>query len=241
MTNEAAPGHPPRSRARYLFASLVVLVVAMVASGRWAVEDRWLPWTPLDLADAPNAWTRVKLDRLDVDAAACRDVLAASGRRYSPVEDLETAPGCGFSNAVRSGRGEFGLAAAVTLSCRAAVALAGWELHAVRPLARRHFGAEVARIEHAGTYACRNVNHRRDGRRSRHATADAIDVTAVVLSDGRRLEVARDWAGEDEPARFLRALHAAGCTWFDGAIGPDYNAAHRDHFHLDRGGFAFCR
>jgi hypothetical protein len=24
-------------------------------------------------------------------------------------------------------------------------------------------------------------------------------------------------------------------------LGPEYNAAHRDHFHLDRGSFRFCR
>ena len=241
MTNESASGRPRRSRAAWLLALLLALVAASFAGGRWTIEDRWLPWTRLDLADAPNAWTRLKLDRLDGDAEACRAVLVASGWRVARVEDRETAPGCGFRDAVRIGRGTLGLAAPVTLSCRAAVALAGWERHALRPLAQRHFGADVASIEHAGTYACRNVNHRRDGRRSRHATADAIDITGVVLADGRRLRIARDWTDDSENGRFLRALHAGGCRWFDGAIGPDYNAAHRDHFHFDRGGFAFCR
>ncbi len=241
MTNERTGKRPRRSQAGRLFALSVVLVVAALASGRREIEARWLPWTPLDLADAPNAWTRLKLDRIDADRSRCRDVLATSGKRFAAVDDRETAPGCGFRNAVRIGRGELGLAAPATLSCRAAVALAGWERHALRPLARRHLGVDVARVEHAGTYACRNVDHRRDGQRSRHATADAIDISGVVLADGRRLRIAHDWTDGGEDGRFLHALHAEGCRWFDGAIGPDYNAAHRDHLHFDRGGFAFCR
>jgi hypothetical protein len=31
------------------------------------------------------------------------------------------------------------------------------------------------------------------------------------------------------------------CLFFDGVLSPDYNAAHRDHLHLDRGRYRYCR
>ena len=54
------------------------------------------------------------------------------------------------------------------------------------PAAERHFGLPVQRIEHFGSYACRNVYGRPDATRSRHATAEAFDVAGFVLADGRR-------------------------------------------------------
>jgi hypothetical protein len=55
------------------------------------------------------------------------------------------------------------------------------------------------------------------------------------------LRVARDWDGDDAEARFLRALRDGACTFYDGVLGPDYNAAHADHLHLDRGPYRVCR
>jgi hypothetical protein len=76
---------------------------------------------------------------------------------------------------------------------------------------------------------------------SRHATADALDVAGFVLSNGRRIAVKRDWRSEDADGLFLRDVHAGACRLFDGVLGPDYNEAHRDHFHLERGGYRVCR
>lgn len=54
---------------------------------------------------------------------------------------------------------------------------------------------------------------------------------------------------EDEAARardaFLRAVHRGACGPFTTVLGPDSDAAHLDHFHLDlarrRGGAGYCR
>jgi hypothetical protein len=53
--------------------------------------------------------------------------------------------------------------------------------------------------------------------------------------------VARDWSGEGKEALFLRRVRDAACDSFNVTLGPDYNAAHRDHFHLDMGLFRMCR
>ena len=47
--------------------------------------------------------------------------------------------------------------------------------------------------------------------------------------------------GEGPEARFLRAAHGRACRYFRVAIGPEFNAAHWNHIHLDRGVFMGCR
>ena len=42
-------------------------------------------------------------------------------------------------------------------------------------------------------------------------------------------------------ALFLRDVRDGACSVFDSVLGPEYNAAHRDHFHVDRGGYRMCR
>jgi hypothetical protein len=231
-------------RARIYWSVFVLVGTALalsVRSGALDIPDRWNPWAPLDV-DEPLGWlTRYKLSRLSGDPALCLSALESAHVRYTPVEDRETAPGCGFRNAVRVQGTSVKFAQPFTLSCRSAVALALWERHAMQPAALAHFGARVARLDHAGTYACRNIYGRKDAPLSRHATADAIDITGFVLENGRRLRVAREWGSADADGVFLRQVRDGACRVFDTVLGPEYNAAHRDHFHLDRGGWRVCR
>jgi hypothetical protein len=85
------------------------------------------------------------------------------------------------------------------------------------------------------------VNHATAGRRSQHATANAIDIAGFVLRDGREVRLAQDWTGTGFEAAFLRAVRDGACRWFRGVLGPDYNAAHHDHFHFDMGPWRVCR
>jgi hypothetical protein len=130
---------------------------------------------------------------------------------------------------------------AFSVSCRTAVSVALWERHVVAPAAMRRFGQPLQRIEHFGSYACRNVYGRPAATRSRHATAEAWDVAGFVLADGRRIRVARDWQTDSEAALFLHEVRDGACRFFDGVLSPDYNAAHHDHLHLDRGPYRLCR
>jgi hypothetical protein len=240
--------HPRSRRSRLLLLLLGLAAPAALLREGILIPDRWQPWAPLSLAPtagAPGPFVQLKLARLSRQPAACLEALATSPFRFTPLPDRDTGSGCGFRNAVRiSGTGaEIG--AAVSLSCRSAVALALWEQQVLQPAALAWFGEPVSRIEHFGSYACRNVNHRASGRRSQHATADAIDIAGFRLADGRRIRVLADWAAADgaatEEAQFLREVHRGACRFFDAVLGPDYNAAHRDHFHFDRGGFRACR
>jgi hypothetical protein len=221
-----------------LLASLLTLAISVA---RVSIPPQWSPWAPLDLETPPNFLTRYKLSRISRDPALCSSVLAGADMSYRPLPDEETGPSCGLFDAVTIERTASEVGQPFSLTCRAAVSLALWEKHTVAPAAERHFGLPVQRIEHFGSYACRNVYGRPDATRSRHATAEAFDVAGFVLADGHRVRVLGDWHEESAAARFLHDVRDGACGFFDGVISPDYNAAHRDHLHLDRGPYRFCR
>jgi hypothetical protein len=127
------------------------------------------------------------------------------------------------------------------MTCPLALGYAFWLRHTVQPAARAELGAPIAGVEHYGTYACRNVYGRAEGRRSEHAAANALDVAGFRTASGRRLTVARDYREAGPSGRFLRRVRSGACLWFAAVLSPDYNAAHRDHLHLDRGRYRVCR
>jgi len=49
------------------------------------------------------------------------------------------------------------------------------------------------------------------------------------------------WDGAPEEQAFLRAARDGACRWFATTLGPDYNALHADHFHLQSRGWGTCR
>lgn len=240
-----------RKGAAGIAAAGTVLLLVLAAgwslrSGWIAIPERWNPWAPLRIDATPNLLTRFKLSRASADPARCRAALAQAHMTFVPVEDRVTGDHCGFDNTVRIERSSVEIGEAFSLSCRAALSLALWERHVLQQAAQTHLGSRVRRIEHLGSYACRNLYGEQGRRRSQHATADALDLAGLVLEDGRRVRVLRDWpepaAGPSSPeSRFLRALHDGACDYFDVVLGPDYNRAHADHFHFDRGRVRTCR
>lgn len=225
-----------------LAVSAVLGAFTVAARVVWiAIPPEYVPWTPLDVTATPNIWTRHKLARLNSNAEWCRDSLARSALEFEPVPDRVTGEGCGFTDAVLVRRTTAEVSEVFSITCRTAVSLAMWEQHVVQPAAQRHFGQDVRVIEHFGSYSCRNVYGRPAATRSRHATAEAWDVAGFVLADGKRVRIVRDWQGAGADAGFLRDVRDGACQFFDAVLSPDYNQAHRDHLHLDRGPYRMCR
>lgn len=229
-------------RSALLLVAALGVTVLLVANGTLVVPPRYDPWAPLDLREAPGLLTRFKLGRLEGDGPQCRAALGGSALRFTPVPDRAGPGGCGLTDALRVAGSGVAFSSAFTAACPLAAAWTLFEGHALQPAAERHFGRRVARVEHLGTYACRNVYGRSRGRLSEHATANAIDVAAFVLTDGTRVVLSADWGqGGSAKAAFLRDVRDGACQFFDAVLGPDYNAAHRDHFHFDMGAFRVCR
>jgi hypothetical protein len=230
---------------RFLILWIVLLLTIGAGTAiryEWiAVPAQWSPWAPLDLEETPNFLTRYKLSRLTADDALCRQVLHRADVEFDPLPDRVTGANCGLKNAVLIHRTSADVGEDFSVTCRTAVSLALWERHALQPAAEKYFGLRVTAIEHFGSYSCRNVYGRPEATRSRHATAEAWDVAGFVLPDGRRIRVARDWQSTKAEAAFLRESRDGACRFFDGVLSPDYNAAHHDHLHLDRGPYRMCR
>lgn len=221
----------------HLAAAALLLAAAIL---RWAPPQD-LPWTPLRLDQPVGLFTGYKFARATADPALCRAVLTEGGVRF--VEEPERVSGsCTTRNAVRLQRPAAPLSpAAPVMTCPAALAYAFWTRHAVQPAARAELGEPIADVEHYGTFACRNLYGRATGARSQHAFANALDVAAFRTASGRRVSVLRDFDDPGAEGRFLRRVRDEACPWFSAVLSPDYNAAHRDHLHLDRGRFRACR
>lgn len=242
------PGaNDPLSRRRASWPRVLLFVV--VAAGTAIVFRQGLlspyfnPFGNIDLG-RPQAWLiDWRLSALKRDQAQCRSSLVAPHIEATPVADNPLREGCGWTNAVRVSKAGGVSAGFNPLTCEAAAALALWLEHEVQPLARSLLGQPVASLRSYGTYSCRNIvgNPMWKMLRSQHATANALDIAGFTLANGRSITVLGGWAGDGPEAQFLRRAHAAACRYFRVVIGPDYNAAHRDHFHLDRGPFTRCK
>lgn len=175
----------------------------------------------------------------------CLANLGSTGARYVPLSDRYYAPGCQAVGSVRLDRlagdsGNFGLSNLGPVACPLAGAFAGWARFGVDRAARQILGSGLERIETMGSYSCRSVAG--TARLSAHSRAEAIDVGAFVLADGRRVSVKAGWNGASEQERaFLRTVHASACKRFGTVLGPDYNSAHADHLHVELGAGSFCR
>lgn len=226
----------------------LLILVALLIAGAFYVDHlertrpQDLPWTPLDLTAPVGTMTGMKLQLLRNDPAMCRDALARAGIGFTPVPDRRLSDDCGYTDAITLDRTRIGYSPTpVTTTCPLAAALVLWERQVAAPAARRHFGRELTRVEHFGIYSCRRLYGKETGPYSAHATANAIDLAGFRLEGGTHVSVLRDWDAEGAAGAFLRDVHEGACDLFGTTLGPDYNAAHRDHFHVDMRGWKSCR
>lgn len=177
---------------------------------------------------------------------ACLSGLGATQANFTPLPDQYFGAGCSTVGTVKLGwlRGDEGRLDVTNLgpvSCPVATALQGWARYGVDRAARQILGSPLSRIETMGSYSCRNVAG--TSRLSAHATASAVDIAAFRLADGRRISIVGDWNSPSPQTRaFLRTIRDSACKRFGTVLTPDYNAAHRDHLHLEPGGMRpLCR
>ena len=229
------------------FPLVALAALSLVASGCQVLPERQgerserrLP-PPIDRSGSGQGAVPVTSD----SDRKCLGNLAASGARFTRIPNRSDGPGCYFSGGLsltelQGDRSRFTVTNVRAVQCTAANALSGWARYGVDRAAREYLGSGLARIETMGSYACRNVAG--TSRRSGHSRAEAIDIAAFVLEDGRRVSVLDDWdGGSAAERRFLRRIQESACRRFGTVLGPDYNAAHRDHFHVETGGGGFCR
>ena len=170
----------------------------------------------------------------------CLVKLQSQSVLFQPLPDQNFGGGCSAMGSVKLL--DIGVPATNlgAMTCGLAANFAAWARYGVQPAARLILGAEIQKIETFGTYNCRPIAG--SGKLSEHAHSNAVDVSAFVLSDGRRITIEQGWNGDRQTRQFLEVVRASACKRFRTVLSPDYNVAHRDHFHFDMGGRGgFCR
>jgi hypothetical protein len=177
--------------------------------------------------------------------ADCDDQLVKAGVDYRvatlPVHaERRSKIVCGAPQVVIYAHGPGGIkySPSPMLTCPMALALASFE-KVVQEEAARTFHSTVVRIDQLGTYSCREIIAY-PGWVSEHSYANAIDLARFTLKNGVTIDVQRDFdLGADEPRHpagvFLRAVsrRAYDEDIFSHVLTPFFNAAHRNHFHVD--------
>lgn len=184
------------------------------------------------------------LSLLSNNLKACQSALKAAGVSFTMVPARHEGA-CGYAEAleVKASLADLtpnpGAPSDLPMTCDLAARMHIWERHVVIPAAEKYLGSPVKEIKAFGTFQCRTVAGL--DRLSEHAYARAADIAAFVLADGREISVLRDYRSTGPEGDFLREAHQRACDLFDVTLGPDYNADHANHFHLDVGGSYACR
>lgn len=218
-------------RGKMLRSVLIVMMLAgLAACGRREPPVRTDSRAPAPRVEGPSSR----------ETAQCHRDLRDLGVDFEQLSDRQFGPGCAILGTVKLLDIGVPTANLGAVRCGQARSYAQWARNAVAPAAYQILGSELAKVESMGSYNCRNVAG--TARRSGHSIANAIDIGAFVLKDGRRISVLRDWNSTDPNVRqFMRVIHASACKRFGTVLGPNYNAAHRDHLHLEDDKATFCR
>lgn len=164
----------------------------------------------------------------------------ANARMEVMVEPIEGENGCGVPKpVVLKEAGSADLNGDPTLDCAFSKDVATWVDEDVQRIAEAVTGESVAKLVTGPGYQCRRRNNQKTGKLSEHAMGKALDISAFVLASGKVISVERDWneetASDADASKFLKQVHASACKRFTTVLGPDADANHKAHFHLDIG------
>jgi hypothetical protein len=237
--------HPHAVRASLVGYGILFVLIALnwaaIHFGLIKIPPNTNPWDTPRLDARPGLFVHFQMQKLLQDRTMCRAALdSANGLSYTPQDDKHPDTGCGFDNVVRADKTPIAFNNPPIATCALTAALYWWQRD-LQKLARQELHTTIARIDQEGTYSCRNVNSEKSGPRSEHATANAIDIEGFETADGRRIMVKDDWLKPTPEGRFLRSAHDSACSVFGEVLGPDYNALHAAHFHLDEAAWMICR
>jgi hypothetical protein len=115
-----------------------------------------------------------------------------------------------------------------TLRCPMAEAVALWLRDDVAPVIAT-LGTSLRGVETLDSFVCRGRNGASGGEISEHGRANALDVRALKLADGRTIGLT-----DERVAKSLREnLRQSACRRFTTVLGNGADAYHESHVHLD--------
>jgi hypothetical protein len=187
----------------------------------------------------PPTWTEAQIEAAGKE---CDKRIAGLGALYERVPAFrEGAEGeCGAPAPIRLRGFQYPDAPEVLfpsqplMTCRLAEALRQWLDKSVQPAAESLLHSPVVKITDLSSNRCRFVYNSKGEKISEHAVANAVDIGGFETARGDKISVLDGWNSTDAPQRlFLHEVHNGACKIFGTILGPEANADHKNHFHLD--------
>lgn len=146
-------------------------------------------WTPSEISDA-KARCEVIFKRIEAVAVHQAPLKEGSCGAPAPIQLISI------------GRNpEVAIYPPATITCDLAEGLYNWLKSDLQPLAKRHLGGEIIKIETMSDYSCRMAYGRAGGRLSEHGHANALDIRGFVTSSAKTAYVLENWG---KPQREIR-------------------------------------
>jgi len=191
--------------------------------------------------DGPYEMTWPK-EATNQERANCKNLLGNLQVEFVEVDPFGGPGQCGSPAPVEvSAVAGVKISPPATLNCQFVTLLNTWIQNDLQKAARDAFKQPVVSMKNVASYTCRKRRGDISGRMSEHSYANALDIAEFKLENGTVVSVGKDWggflatAGISSSSRFLKMSHSTACKRFATVLGPDHNAAHKDHFHLDFG------
>ena len=129
---------------------------------------------------------------------------------------------------------------AAILRCAMATALADWIRTDIAPLAAG-LGSTISDLDNFDSFECRGRNRIVGAKLSEHGRANALDVRALKLANGRSISL----TDRTVPRELRETVLHSVCARFSTVLGPGSDWYHEDHIHLDlmerRGNYRICQ
>lgn len=189
---------------------------APVAEPSWPIT---LPEAKAEVAAAPTQeiWPEEEIKRAK---AHCAHVLKSVGAVAVPSEPIRDGM-CGAAAPVQlTGLGaspQVAISPPATLTCEMVEALATWLKNDLQPLAQRHLGAPIVRLNSLSSYSCRRGPARAKNRLSEHGRANALDISGFVTASLQTTELLTDWGMTESDIRAQVAAAKAAAEQAAGA------------------------
>lgn len=177
---------------------------------------------------------------------ACRQELKRLGVGYTDIPRISGGRSCGIDWPIKltSLSGDIRIKPAATLNCQVTAEFAKWVKSDMAPAARARYLSGIKSITQLSSYSCRTMNSQRGAPMSEHAHGNAIDIGAITLNSGRKIDVRKPGWFAFRKRGFLNTVRAESCDNFTTVLGPGSNKYHWNHFHFDlrqrKSGKSYC-
>jgi hypothetical protein len=180
------------------------------------------------------------------EPSACRVALTEEIAIAPSIPDIRGPGGCGGEDLVKleaivlPNKHRVAVTPPATLRCRMAAEIADWVRTDVAGVAA-DLGSEPAVLDNFDSYECRGFNRVPGAHLSEHGRANALDLRAIKLADGKSIELTDRTVPRDLRERVLHSV----CARFMTVLGPGSDWFHEDHIHLDlmerRNNYKICQ